>query len=257
MIDNTIEQPEQIIEEKRPVWGFWATVGFGFVIAIAATIVQSIITFAFIAAKLVSSPGTFTYEIIRETAMNGLAISIATIASSLVCIGLVLVFIRIRKNAKVPQYLGLKKPSWKIVLLLLGISIAFIVLISVAGTLLHIPDVPDFQVDLYKTSVWPPLLWIAVVVFAPAFEEVLFRGFLFKGFRQARTGIIGAILITSIIWSLLHVQYDPFHMASIFVLGLLYGTVRYKTGSLWSTFIMHAFNNCAAMVSTLLYLQGM
>jgi membrane protease YdiL (CAAX protease family) len=257
MIDNTTEQTEQIIEEKKPVWGFWATVGFGFVIGIAATIVQTIITFAFIAGKLIRSPEAFTYEIIREMAMNGLVISVATIASALVCIGLVLVFIRIRDNASIPHYLGLKKLSWKIVLILLGVSIAFIVLISVAGALLHIPDVPGFQVDLYKTSIWPPLLWIAVVIFAPAFEEILFRGFLFEGFRHARTGVIGAILITSITWSMLHVQYDLFHMSTIFVLGLLYGTVRYKTGSIWSTFIMHAFNNCAAMASTVLYLHGM
>lgn len=256
MTFDTIEQTEQIAEETKPVWGFWATVGFGFVVGIAATFVQTIITFAFIAAKYIGSPGVFTFETIRDTAMNGLVISIATIASSLICIGLVLVFIKMRKNATIPRYLGLSKLSWKTGLVLLGISVAFIALISVAGILLHIPDVPDFQVDLYKTSVWPPLLWIAVVVFAPAFEEVLFRGFLFEGLRHARTGIIGAILITSFIWSLLHIQYDPFHISTIFVLGLLYGAVRYKTGSLWSTFIMHAFNNAVAMVSTMLYMHG-
>lgn len=251
------EQVEQVEQIKRPTWGFWATVGFGFVIGIVATIVQTIIIFAFIAMKLVGQSELFSFEFIREIATNGLVISIATIASSIICVGLILVFIKMRSDAHIPHYLGLNRLSWKTALLLLVISVAFIILSSVAGILLNIPDVPGFQIDLYHTSVWPPLLWIAVVIFAPAFEEVFFRGFLFEGFRRARTGIIGAIIITSLIWSLLHVQYEPFHMTTIFVLGLLYGIVRYKTGSLWSTFIMHVFNNTAAMVSTVLYMQGM
>jgi membrane protease YdiL (CAAX protease family) len=252
-----MEPAEQVEEVKRPTWGFWATVGFGFVIGIAATIVQTIIIFAFIAAKLVGQPELFSFESIREIAMNGLVISIATIVSSVICVGLILVFIKMRQGAHIPRYLGLSKLSWKMALILLVISVVFIVLSSVAGSLLNIPDVPGFQVDLYRTSVWPPLLWIAVIFFAPVFEEAFFRGFLFEGFRRARTGIVGAIIITSLTWSLLHIQYEPFHMATIFILGLLYGIVRYKTGSLWSTFIMHAFNNTAAMVSTVIYLHGM
>ena len=250
-------EPDDQIEQKRPAWGFWATVGFGFVIGIAATIVQSIILVFFIISKLTGSPELFTFDTIREIAMNGLAISTATIVSSIVCVGLILAFIKIRKNTHIAEYLGLNRLSWKTVIILLVISVAFIVLSSFAGIWLNIPDVPDFQADLYQTSVWPPLLWIAVVIFAPAFEEVFFRGFLFEGFRHARTGVIGAIVFTALTWSLLHVQYEPFHMATIFVLGLVYGAVRYKTGSLWSTLIMHAFNNTIAMVSTVLYLQGM
>lgn len=252
-----MQPAEQVEKVKKPAWGFWATVGFGFAIGIAATVVQTIIILAFIAAKIVDRPELFSFESIREIAMNGLVISIATIVSAIVCVGLILVFIKIRDGAHIPHYLALNKLSWKTALILLLIAVVFIALSSVAGILLDIPDVPGFQVDLYKTSVWPPLLWIAVIFFAPAFEEVFFRGFLFEGFRRARTGIIGAIVITSLTWSLLHIQYEPFHMATIFVLGLLYGVVRYKTGSLWSTFIMHAFNNTAAMVSTVLYLQGM
>jgi membrane protease YdiL (CAAX protease family) len=252
-----MQPPENVEEVKKPIWGFWATVGFGFVTGIAATIVQTLIIFAFIAAKLLNQPELFSFDSIRAIVMNGLVISIATIVSAIVCVGLILVFIKIRDGATISHYLALHKVSWKIVLILLAISVVFIGLSSVAGMLLKIPDVPDFQIDLYKTSVWPPLLWIAVIIFAPVFEEVFFRGFLFEGFRRARTGVIGAIIITSLTWSLLHVQYVPFHMATIFVLGLLYGAVRYKTGSLWSTFIMHAFNNTAAMVSTVLYLHGM
>jgi hypothetical protein len=64
-----MEPAEQVEEVKKPTWGFWATVGFGFVIGIAATIVQTIIILAFIAAKLVGQPELFSFESIRKIAM--------------------------------------------------------------------------------------------------------------------------------------------------------------------------------------------
>jgi membrane protease YdiL (CAAX protease family) len=86
-----------------------------------------------------------------------------------------------------------------------------------------------------------------VVIFAPLFEESFFRGFLFEGFRQSRLGVTGAILLTSIGWALLHsLQYNIYSIIWIFMLGIAMGVVRVRTGSIWSTFIMHALVNIVA-----------
>jgi membrane protease YdiL (CAAX protease family) len=251
-----IDAPEQHIEEKKPFWGFWPTVGFGFVTGIVSIIVQGIIVIAFLVANLMSNPDMFTLESINELAMNGLLVSIATIVSAIVCVGFVILVIKIKKDAIIASYLGLNSLNWKIILILLAVSVGFIMLSSVIGNYAGVSDTPDFQLDLYRTSVWPALLWIAVVVFAPAFEEVLFRGFLFEGFRHSRVGVIGAIILTAVPWALLHIQYELFHIGTIFVLGIIYGFVRYKTGSLWSTLFMHTFNNLAAMIVTALAVHG-
>jgi hypothetical protein len=161
-----------------------------------------------------------------------------------------------RKNTIIATYLDLKPVGWKTILILLAVSIAFIVLAGVIGNYAGVEDTSDFQLDMYRTSVWPVLLWIAVVIFAPLFEEVLFRGFLFQGFQHSRVGVIGAIILTTLPWALLHVQYELFHIGSIFVLGLIYGFIRYKTKSLWSTLYMHTFNNLAAMILTALQIHG-
>jgi membrane protease YdiL (CAAX protease family) len=251
-----IDEPEQHVEEKKPFWGFWPTVGFGFVAGIVATIVQGIIVIAFLAANLMNNPDMFTFESINKLTMNGLLVSIATIVSAIMCVGFIILVIKIRKDATIAHYLGLKPLTWKIVLVLLAISVGFIILSSVAGHYAGVSDSSDFQLDMYRTSVWPALLWIAVVFFAPAFEEVLFRGFLFEGFRHSRIGVIGAIILTTLPWALLHVQYELFHIGTIFVLGIIYGFVRYKTESLWSTLFMHTFNNLAAMIITALAVHG-
>ena len=252
-----IDASEQKVEEvKKPFWGFWPTFGFGLVTGIVALFVQGIIFAAFVAANLMSNPGTFTLESINELAMNGLLISIATIVSSVICVGFIILVIKMRKNTVIATYLDLNPIGWKIILVLLAISVAFIVLASIVGNYAGVPDTSDFQLDLYRTSVWPALLWIAVVIFAPLFEEVLFRGFLFQGFQHSRVGVIGAIILTTLPWALLHVQYELYHIGTIFVLGLIYGFIRYKTKSLWSTLFMHTFNNLAAMILTALQVYG-
>jgi hypothetical protein len=56
------------------------------------------------------------------------------------------------------------------------------------------------------------------------------------------------VVLMALVWSSLHIQYDAYGMASIFVLGLVLGTVRIKTGSLWGPLLMHALWNLAATV---------
>jgi uncharacterized protein len=115
---------------------------------------------------------------------------------------------------------------------------------------------PGFTVDAFKTSVWPGLFGVAVVIFAPLFEETFFRGFLFKGLKESAVGAVGTILLTSLLWALLHLQYNIFGMAQIFVLGLVFGAIRLKTNSLWAPLSLHVFWNLAALISAAIIVKG-
>jgi len=106
----------------------------------------------------------------------------------------------------------------------------------------------EFTTEVYDTSVWPVLFGIAVVVFAPAFEETFFRGFLFAGLRQSPIGTAGAVALTAAMWTLLHIQYEASGMSIIFFLGIVLGIVRYKTGSLWTVILIHALWNLFAVL---------
>ena len=49
----------------------------------------------------------------------------------------------------------------------------------------------------------------------------------------------------------MHVQYDAFFLAQVFAVGLLFGAVRYFSGSTWVTIVLHGLNNLVATLQTM------
>jgi hypothetical protein len=111
------------------------------------------------------------------------------------------------------------------------------------------------MVDAYKTASSLPVLLFAIVVVAPIFEEIFFRGFLFQGIRYSRLGSVGAIGITSLVWAVIHLQYDIYGMATVFATGILFGIARLKTDSIHLVMVMHSLAGLVATVETALYIH--
>jgi len=99
-------------------------------------------------------------------------------------------------------------------------------------------------------SLW--LLVIAFVVAAPTSEEFFARGFLYRGWSESFLGPVGAIILSSLVWTALHLQYDWFFFCEVFSIGLLLGYLRYRFNSTWLTVIVHGLNNLAALAQTIL-----
>jgi len=240
----------------RQVWGPWATAGFGLAVTIVYLIIQILALVVFAAVKSASDPQFDPSQLVEHGSVNGLIIVLGTYASTLLCVGLIFIIVKLREGATIADYLGLRPIAWKSLLGLLAITSGFIILSDGLTYLLGRSIVPQFQVDVYRTCVWPSLLWIAVLLAAPAFEETFFRSFLFEGFRRSRIGNTGAVALTALAWTLLHVQLDMFQMAIALAIGVLLGIVRLKTGSLWSCFFVHAFYNLVSTIETMLCVHG-
>ena len=120
--------------------------------------------------------------------------------------------------------------------------------------LLGRPVIPEFMIDAYQTAGFVPLLWVALVVMAPVFEEIFFRGFIFPGIRNSRLGVTGAIVLTSLAWAACHVQYDLYHMTVIFGMGIVLGVARWRTESVYPPMATHAALNLVATVQVAVYL---
>jgi hypothetical protein len=188
-------------------------------------------------------------QILNALLENGDLLTAATIASAVICGGLIVIMVKVRHGATIREYLALKSINKKTIILLLIIGAAFLVFSFVVSSFLPKTSQPDYITSAYDNASQKFLYWMAVVVFAPVFEETFIRGFLFTGFRQSRLGAVGAVILTSLIWAGLHLQYDIYQMALIFVLGIVLGAVRHKTDSLWSSIIIHALNNLVAMIA--------
>lgn len=102
------------------------------------------------------------------------------------------------------------------------------------------------MIDVYQSASPKWFLWLAIVLIAPIFEEIFFRGFLLKGLTNSFVGVIGAITITSAIWALIHVNYEAYYIGMIFVWGLIFGWAKHKTGSVYITIMLHMIANFVA-----------
>ncbi|WP_241292494.1 CPBP family intramembrane glutamic endopeptidase [Microbulbifer celer] len=93
------------------------------------------------------------------------------------------------------------------------------------------------------------LLALIIVFAAPLLEELVFRGYLFRAWRHSRLGFSGTLLLTSILFALLHAgQYHWIQLSFIFVLALILGVAREKSGSVLLPMLLHLLNNLTSAV---------
>jgi len=239
-----------------PVWGPWQTTGLGLAILLIDTIAQAWVLLTLAAREFLANPDLDILTLITNLITDGSIMSRSIIVSGAVGVAMTIVFIKARRRASIREYLALKPLSRKQVLISLGVVAGLMALLEGISELTgQVPDT-GFNLELYQTAEPVALLWVAFVIFAPAFEEVFFRGFLFAGWERSRLGSVGTIILTSVLWGILHLQYDLFGIVAIMIMGITIGIMRHKTKSLWSTLLMHFAWNLTAMTMLALYPGG-
>lgn len=144
----------------------------------------------------------------------------------------------------------------KVVPALLAAAIIGEWVISAAGESLHLTShwTEWFDQDL----VWGSRATVAAalvdyVVFAPFFEEIVFRGLIFSTFRRKFGWAISATA-SATIFSVLH-GYGLLGFASVLWSGVLWAWAYEKTGSLLPGMVAHAVNNGLVVVGILVLLR--
>jgi hypothetical protein len=231
-------------------WGIWETLGFTAAVVGAFISVQTVVVLVWLGIAMAQGQPPSR----RGLETNGLLLALAAWASAPVAIALTFLFAALRRQMPPADYLGLRRVS-------LGAAIRWTIAVALVlvlsdwiTTLLGRPTVPDFMLQVCRTAGFLPLLVVTIVVVMPVAEELLFRGFLFSGLLHSRLGPVGAVLVTALFWSVMHLQYDAYGIATIFVLGLMLGYARLKTRSLYLTIFLHALNNLVATIQALMML---
>jgi hypothetical protein len=234
-----MEEPQEIAEPlvaPGTPWGPWATGGFGILIVLTWNVVQAIVV-------LVLWGGIVR---LTDAFSQGWIVARAVLLSAPIPLGAVLLLASVRKGLGVGAYLGLSWPPAREVvrwtLLFLGLLVASDALSLALGR----PVVPEPMVPLYRTTGSLPIFLFGIVVAASVAEEFLFRGFLQTGLIRSRLRPLGGIVLTTLAWGLLHVQYDAYGIATVVAMGLLLGVIRWRTGSLWLCVFLHALANALA-----------
>jgi membrane protease YdiL (CAAX protease family) len=157
--------------------------------------------------------------------------------------GLAVVFVACRcAGWRAGDYLALARPQGRYVLL--G-TIALISTLSLlAGirffdisTTLEIPETDPETEPLLVARL------LSSCVVGPIVEELVIRGFLWRSIAASRLGVIGALAITSLLFGLVHNDRTWFGVALISIHGLIYGWLRWRTGSTVPMIALHAIYN--------------
>jgi membrane protease YdiL (CAAX protease family) len=224
-------------------WKFWTTTLWA--VAGAATFVA--VGAAWMAALAIwvdTEPGG-SAEHFRELLHSHLALEAAGFGVAAVC-GFAVLGLAIRLSGLgLREYLGLVRPraqdlKWGLVGLV-AIYLVFWMVFYLAGA-----SPSRYAVGLYRDAMANghlPILLLGIVVAAPLGEELLIRGFLFRGWAASWLRPTGAIVLTSVVWTVLHTQYDWLVLSQIFCIGLLYGWIRQRGESTTTTMILHAGQN--------------
>jgi len=137
--------------------------------------------------------------------------------------------------------------------LLLGLLVGLGAIVAGAGLMalwrLALPDSLLARFDLGHDLVsqgWSPALLIGLAAMLPALcEEMAFRGALQASLLRGRTPA-RAVAIGAVVFATAH--FDPVRFPGVLLVGLAFGWLAWRTGSLWPSMLAHAVNNGAAVL---------
>lgn len=218
---------------KSGPWGFPETIGFTMAIIAIYLITPTLL------AKIANINVPDIEPKILELRKNSLFICISITISSLLAIYYVIFFAKLR-SISLKEYLGLNDIHFfSAIFWIFG----FFLMLTFLGALLSYTNfqMPKSMTELYKNGNLP-LLLVATAFASPIYEEVLYRGFMLKGI-EATSGANLAIIYSSTIFAVTHLQYNLAGIIFVFITGLFLGFAKIKTNTLYIPIAMHCSLN--------------
>lgn len=223
-------------------WGAWMAL----LVAVLITVAGIAGSLALARMGLVAMPG----------ARGGDAIGLQVLLAQQVIVIVLTLLVGLRRPGPVAAY-ALAPPAagWRAYAAGVGLIAAF----QAIATSLEFTFVPNDMIrdlkpflDLAR-SPWWVLGLLVIGIGAPLSEELLFRGLLLPALAKSRLGFAGAAIVSSTLWTSLHANYSLTGLAEVFIAGLLFSWLLWRTGSLRVTILCHGIYN-ALIILGLRYL---
>lgn len=199
----------------------------------------------FIAIIMASARLGFSFDGINQSLFSFLMAAVVYIFSLLIIIGLPWLVI---KDKTTWAELGLNRmPSW-FDIVLAPVGMAVYLLLAGAGIYIASQIIPGFNINQAQDVGFSKLsgqseyllAFITLIVIAPVLEEILLRGYFYGKLRKT-TSVWAAAIITSLIFGLLHGQWNV--GIDVFALSLVLCALRELTGSIWAGIVLHMLKN--------------
>ena len=134
----------------------------------------------------------------------------------------------------------------------LGVSVVFIfAAMYVLNLFIEQAGIPNTLEETFLAMSRNPFGVLSIALLAPVLEELLFRGAIQGQLQAAGQKPWTAIIVSSLIFGVVHM--NPAQIPFAFLLGMLFGWLYYRTGSLLPGIIGHVLNNSVAAINMILY----
>ena len=136
------------------------------------------------------------------------------------------------------------------------VGVLFWVVIAALGSiipsewLLEQLQLPDTNAEVFAQVMASPWGYVAICIFAPLVEEVVFRGAILRELLTAYRPWV-AIIVSALFFAAAH--FNPAQMPHAFLIGVLMGWMYWRTGSILPGILLHWVNNTVAYVVANLY----
>lgn len=232
------EMPPQVLARPHPHLGWAVLWMFAFwAVQIGVSVVVAVIAMALAFSRRPASAQQIEQAM---TNVSVVMIPIGTLFSVITAVVIAFIFYRRQFGARLALR-GMSGPQWLLSLLaVLPLAVIASEITNCVGEIL-----PSFSAEIlgqFAASPWP-IVFVTACLFPAIGEEIFCRGFLGRGL-VANHGVIGGVLLASLLFGIMHI--DPVQSVGAFVLGLGLHFIYLTTRSLLAPMLVHMLNNAFA-----------
>jgi uncharacterized protein len=195
----------------------------------------------------------------RPEVISGMKV-IQALSSVLIFFLPAFIFALIVYGGKATNFLGLKpaqlKPTYILAIVLIVVAFPFVFWLGEVNQLISLPKwmgdleqeaTKQMQQFLKASNSLEVLINVIIIALLPAIcEEICFRGALQRIMIHITKNAWAGIIVTSILFSALHLQFQGF-LPRMF-LGMILGAIYWYSGSLWPSILAHFVNNAIQVI---------
>lgn len=194
-----------------------------------------------------SDPDVFT------EALGSATLPIIIVVNALM-IGVTFLFFLMRKDKFIP-YVGFRrfplKDGLKLAIFGMSLNLLFIGVLEKINQWFELDAVMNEYAEIMENAFGNAnfmVLFLAVVVMAPLWEEIIMRGIVFNDYRKA-IPTWAAIVLQAVFFGIIHFNLVQSSYAT--VLGLILGIIYLYYKSIWAPIIVHVtFNGTSTLLSS-------
>lgn len=188
------------------------------------------------------------------TSPVGMLVSTALVYMIAVVMTTLPLLVRQTSESGIFSKLGLRtRPHVKMIGWAMVLWAAYFAVAVVVSTALYHWSIPGLNLEQAQDVGFTHLMYwyeyaaafIALVVLAPVFEEIMFRGYLFGRLRARHTFWVSAV-VTSLVFAVVHMQLNV--GIDVFILSMFMCYARERFGSVYPAILMHMLKNGVAYV---------